>query len=71
MQGVLKRATATLLLLAILVVPTALADEPPAGTEPPSARIAPPIGATASCEGSTLAQRVWAWLRARIAPPIG
>ena len=71
MHRVLKQGGAVFALLIILAAPAALADDPPPATEPPQARIGPPIGVAAQAESPCLAARVWAWVMARIGPPIG
>lgn len=69
MRRVFKRAGAILAFLAILIAPLAFADEPTNPSEPPAARIGPPIGVTGA-EPSLFGQLL-AWLYARIGPPIG
>ena len=60
-----------LALVVVLVAGTAYADVlDPYEYEPPQSRIRPPIGLTAD-EEESLSNLVWAWLMARIAPPIG
>jgi hypothetical protein len=68
--GVL-RAAALATVLVVLAVPVAYAD---GGNpyEPPQSRINPPIGASSQDEASFFERLLdWAWLYARIRPPIG
>lgn len=62
-----RRVSCGAVILALCVVPSVYADEPP--TEPPGARIKPPIGATVSPVTSSPAGSPTA--DARIKPPIG
>ena len=68
-----RRGGALLLVLAVLDVPAAFADDDNP-YEPPEARVKPPIGSTADPEppgffGSIL--QWWMRLFARVQPPIG
>jgi len=58
MQRIFKGG-AVLALIAIIAAPALYADDPPPGTQPPSVRIAPPIGLTSESPS------------VRIMPPIG
>lgn len=70
MRGVSKWASCVAPLLSVFVVVTAAsawADEPPP-TEPPQARVAPPVGVTAQAR---VAPPVGVTTQARVAPPVG
>ena len=60
-------AVAVFALVAVLVAPVAVADDPPAGSEPPQARIGPPIGVT-SDETPSLAGLFLQWLETWLGP---
>jgi hypothetical protein len=63
------RSVLTGALLLLLTVPATYADDGP--FEPPERRIRPPTGVTAQAEPPSLAETLWAWLKARIGPPGG
>jgi hypothetical protein len=65
------RGVALLAITAVLVAPTALADE---GWpyEPPKGRISPPVGAPVqSSSDSSLFAEFFSWRLGRISPPVG
>jgi hypothetical protein len=74
MRSVSVRARCAALLLFLLVATAvpAFADDPPPGTQPPQARIQPPVGVTAKSAGpSSVWDLFFVWLQARIHVPVG
>ena len=70
----LSRGGALLLILAVLAVPAAFADDDGNPYEAPEARVQPPIGATANDEPPGFFDVIldwWIGLFARAQPPIG
>lgn len=68
-----RRGGALLVLLLVLAVPTAVADDGGNPYEPPEARARPPIGATSADEDGFFAALL-DWMRAlyaRARPPVG
>jgi hypothetical protein len=61
---------AVVALIALLVAPAVYAEGLTNVSDPPQARIGPPIGIAAEEEPSFF-ERLWTWLEARIGPPIG
>lgn len=68
----MRRGVALLALVVVLAVPAAYADDSNPLDQSPEARIHPPIGSSSSEAPSFFELLLdWAWLYARINPPIG
>jgi len=65
-----RRGAALLALLILLAVPTAYADDPPV-SDPPGAKIGPPIGAPCASPSAWELFVLGVELFAKIGPPIG